>query len=359
MKTSKSIKFIAIIGISLLLILVLVLPKLGKDDAGGPGEKGTRKIDPVVSVNAMIIKPRKISSVFLTSGTLLSNEETELRSEVSGRVTEINFTEGSFVKKGTLLVKLNDAELTAQIQKDISNLELVKDKTYRQKILFEKNASSKEVYDAAQNELNSIKAEIEYLKALILKTEIRAPFDGKIGLRNISVGSIISPEKVIATFQDSDPIKLDFSVPQKYSHYISKGVEVKFKTPSGGKVYTAKVFAIEPRIDANSRTLRVRAICSNERNELIPGGFADVELILSGLDKSLAAPTQALTQDIKGEKLFLYKNGKASPISVKTGIRTDIDIQIISGIEEGDTVITSGIIQLRPGSRVRISELVH
>ncbi|NUN08372.1 MAG: efflux RND transporter periplasmic adaptor subunit [Ignavibacteriaceae bacterium] len=359
MDKKKSVKFIAIIGIALLIILLLVIPKL-KEDEPAPGEvAGARKINPVVTVNAMVVRPAKLTSLFLTSGSLISNEETELRSEITGRVTEINFVEGSFVKKGTLLVKLNDAELQAQYTKNKLKKELAEDREYRERMLYERNASTKEIYDVAVNELNSIKAEMEFIQAQIVKTEIRAPFDGRVGLRNISVGSYISPTTVIATFQDSDPIKLDFSVPQKYKEYVRKGMNVRFKTPSSGRTYNASVYAIEPRIDANSRTLRVRAVSPNTGGELVAGGFVEVEISLSGLDRSLAVPTQSVTQDIKGEKIFIYKGGKAVPIQVKTGIRTDTEIQIISGIGEGDTIITSGIIQLRPGARVKIAELKH
>lgn len=359
MEKQNSVKFISVIGIVLLIILILVLPKLKDEEPGANAPKAGKKISPVVSVNAMIIKSSRLASVFLTSGTLVSNEETELRSEITGRVTEINFTEGSFVKKGTLLVKLNDAELKAQYNKNLLKKELAENREYRERMLYERNASSKEIYDVALNDLNAIKAELDYLKAQIDKTEIKAPFDGRVGLRNISVGSYISPSTVIATYQDSDPIKLDFSVPQKYQRYISKGMKVKLKTPSSGQTFSASVYAIEPRIDPSSRTLRVRAIAPNERGELIAGGFAEVEIMLGGLDKSLTVPTQCVTQDIKGEKIFLYKNGKAIPADIKTGIRTDTEIQIISGVNEGDTVITSGIIQLRPGAPVKISTLTH
>ena len=228
-KTFKGIAFIVIIGIVLALILY---PKLnsGKDKSKSPQELQKKKQTLVVSGIVMQYEPFD-NSIFST-GTIISNEEVELKSEISGKITKINFKEGSRVRKGDLLIKINDSELQAQLKKNVSRLKLAETREFRQKKLLEQEGISQENYDIAVNEVETIKAEIELIKAQIEKTEITAPFDGVIGLRYISDGAYVTPTTNIATIQNNNPIKIDFSIPQKYFSQVTPGRIIYFKIPN-------------------------------------------------------------------------------------------------------------------------------
>ncbi|HET6245769.1 MAG: efflux RND transporter periplasmic adaptor subunit [Bacteroidetes bacterium] len=290
-----------------------------------------------------------------STGTTLANEEMNIQSEVSGRIIKINFEEGSTVNKGQILVKLDDLELKSLLQKSVLEKKLLDNKEKRQKKLLEIEAISQEEYDISQNAVDVLSAHIAMLRAQIQKTEIVAPFNGRIGLRNVSEGAIISPTTLIASLQDYSLIKLDFSVPEKYASQINSNTKILFTLEGSEEKYEAKVHAIEPRIDPVNRSLKIRAICSNKDRKILPGAFANVQVQLGEATLSIMIPTQAVIPDISGAKVYILKNGKASLSPVTTGLRTDIEISITSGINEGDTVITSGILQLKPGMPVLVN----
>lgn len=335
-----------------LVLVILIIPKLRfSSEANENIGKGSEQ---AVSVNAMIIKPRPLEDKIFSNGTVIGNEEVELRSETSGKIVSISFEEGTKVKKGDLLVKINDSELQATLKKNVLREALAKDKEFRMRQMLDKSLTSQQEYDIALNELDLVKADIEYTKAQIEKTEITAPFDGIIGLRSVSVGSYISPQTNIATLQSLNPIKVDFAVPQKYYGEVRQGKTVNFKLPATGKIFKGKIYAVEPKVEQNTRSLQVRAIAQNDNYELVPGAYVEIEIILQEIENSLLVPTETIVPDMQGEKVFLYKNGRAVPQKVTTGIRTASDIQILSGIVHGDTLISSGIIQIRPNSPVKL-----
>ena len=351
---SKSVKNISIAGFVLVVLGLLIVPRFCSKKEVGAEETGARRGGgAVIAVNVQIAKPSSFENTLQISGSVISNEEVELRMETSGKIIAINFKEGGKVNKGDLLVKVNDADLQAQLQKAEIRKKLAEDKEYRQKTLLEKKGISQETYDVALNDLNSAKADIENLKALIAKTEIHAPFNGTIGLRYVSEGSYVSSSTRIATLQNINPVKINFSIPQRYATEVSVGNPISIKS-SSGKAYQAKIYAIEPKIDPATRALQVRAICPNERGELIPGSYLGITLALNDVKNAITIPTQALALDISGERVFLYKNGSAVPQKVESGIRTEDEVQIVNGIMPGDTIITTGVMQLRPRAKVRI-----
>ena len=223
--------------------------------------------------------------------------------------------------------------------------------------LLEKNLTSQQEYDTQLSELNSVLADVEYNQAQIEKTEIRAPFDGIIGLRSVSVGSYISPQTKIVTLQNIDPVKVDFSVPQKYFGLIKEGKTIYVKITSTGKIYTGKIYAVEPKIDLNTRTVQARAIIPNESGELTPGAYVEIDIVLQDIKDAVMVPTDVIVPDIEGEKVFVYRDGNAVPQKVTIGIRTENEIQITSGLNVGDTLIVSGIIQIRSNSPVKLNSV--
>ncbi len=355
MKKNTKIVLISVAVVAVLILLAL--PKInlsgGSEENGGPSSNQFKALP----VKAHILEFQRLANKVLTTGTVMANEEVELKSEVSGKIIKILFKEGSYVKEGDLLIKINDSELQAQLTREQFNLKLLEDKEYRQRKLLEKEAISKEDYDDALNNLNVTKAQVELIKAQIEKTEIKAPFNGIVGLKNVSVGSFVTSSTVIATLQNINPIKIEFSVPEKYSSDVKVGDEINFTVTGNEHNYTAKIYAIEPKIDLVTRTLRMRAkYTANNQGDILPGAFADVELILNDIKDALMIPSYALVPELKGQKVFVYKNGKAVSVDVETGIRTDKDVQITKGLNEKDTVIISGILQLRPDSPVTVSE---
>ena len=310
-----------------------------------------------IAVKGCVINYETLTNKVLTTGTVIANEEVDIKSEISGRVVQILFKEGGRVQKGDLLVKLNDAELQAQLDKSESQKKLAESNVTRQRTLYEKELLAKEVFDATLNELNSVQADIALIKAQIAKTEIRAPFDGIVGLKYVSEGSYISSATSIATLQNILAVKIDFSIPEKYVNDILRESEITFTVPGTEKKYKGRIFAIEPKIDPTTRTVTMRAICTNTDEKIFPGAFANIEVVLKEIKNTLMVPTEAIIPELKSQKVFVFKNGQAASQSVETGIRTDTKIQITKGLQPGDTVITTGVLLLRPGSPVSISDL--
>lgn len=309
------------------------------------------------NVTAYVAKTEKMSNLLTASGTILANEDVQLQPELSGKIVRLNFKEGSKVSRGQLLVKINDADFQAQYKKLQFKHSLAEETMLRQKQLLAINGISQQEFDQAQNELNTIKADMDFATAQILKTEIKAPFDGIIGLKNVSEGAFISPTTIIASIQQIDPVKIDFSIPERYASFLKKNTKVVFSIEGTDQEYTGFVFAIEPKIDLASRTVHVRAICENSKATIYPGAFANLKIFLNDIDNAILIPTEAIIPDINGQKVFVLKNGKAAFARVETGIRTEAKIQITKGLVVGDTIITTGIMQLRPDAFVKINDL--
>jgi membrane fusion protein (multidrug efflux system) len=352
---NKQIKTIVIVLVVLILLLLIFLPKITSSNQSGQGGMVDRK-NMQIPVNAHIVEYEKLNEVVNTTGSILANEEVELRSEISGKITQILFKEGSYVKKGDLLVKINDSELQAQLRKAESKVKLVEDREERQRQLVQGQMISQEDYESTLNDLEASKAEYDLIQAQIDKTEIRAPFSGIIGLREVSEGSFVTTTTKITILQNLANLKVDFAIPQKYAEHVSVGEEIIFKLSASDFQYKARIYAIEPTIDPSTRTLKLRAICSTSYKSLFPGAFVNVELNLKETDNAILIPTVAIVPELKGQSVYLYKGGTASPVKVEIGIREENTVQIVSGLTEGDTVITSGILQIRPGAKVMITD---
>lgn len=352
--TKKSIGFLVII----LVVVLLALPKLKTIWADSPKKEntsGNKNTNSGVPVSGLIVRVDTVASNLSIAGEVLPDEQVELRPETSGRVTAINFKEGSAVKKGQLLVKINDAELQAQLSKLISDKKTAKARFERSEKLLSKEAISREEYEAIENEVYSIDANIKNLKAQIAKASIYAPFDGTIGLRYISEGSYVTPQTKISDITRISPVKIQFAIPERYSDKIKKGMQISFFTQSSLTPYHATVYATEPHIDAISRSLQMRALYPNKKNEILPGTYVQVKLSLQEDRNVILIPTEALVPTANKNFVYLNKNGKAQPQDVITGIRTDSEVQILGGLNSGDSVITTGIIQLHPGTPINFS----
>ena len=320
---------------------------------GGNKKRGKQ----VLNVNAKVIKPQSLTDEFTTTGVLLPDEEVDLSFETSGKIVEINFEEGTAVKKGQLLAKVNDRQLQAQLQRLISQLKLAEDRVFRQDALLKRDAVSKEAYEQVKTDLATLNADIEIIKANIELTELRAPFDGVIGLRQVSIGTYASPTTVVAKLTTIAPLKVEFSVPERYAKQIKKGTNLNFSVEGTLDAFGAQVYAVESAIDPNLHQFTARALYPNVNRTLLPGRYASVLLKKDEIPNAIAIPTEAIVPEMGKDKVYLYKSGKAEPVDIITGIRTASEVQVIRGLHVGDTIITSGTLQLRTGLAVTLDNI--
>jgi membrane fusion protein (multidrug efflux system) len=328
--------------------------------AGGPGGGGGKSKDKggpgqSLGVNGVLVKATSFDNQLEVTGAVEANESVTLQSEVSGLVTGIYFTEGTNVHKGQLLVKINDRDIQAQLQEALTKQKLSATNENRAKQLLEKGAISQAEYDTALADLQSLQSQSQVIRAQLAKTSIRAPFNGKVGLRAISMGEYLTPAKVIANMASINPVKITFSVPEKYAGQIKLNSEISFNTDGSAKSYTGRVYAIEPAINAQTRTLQIKALAQNPNNELLPGSFAKIKLSLSTLNNAILIPNEAIIPVLSGKTVFISANGKAKQVDVVSGTRTAENIVITSGLKVGDTVLTTGAMALKPDAPVKVT----
>ena len=308
-----------------------------------------------MTVKGVVARPEPLSNVIRSSGRVLASESVDLVTEAAGRIENISFKEGEHVHRNDLLVKINDDDLQAQLKKTELQIQLASEQEQRQKRLYDINGISREQYDISLNQVNMLKADRENLIAGIRKREVRAPFEGVIGLRYVSEGGYVSQTTRIASIQKVNPVKVDFAIPEKYAGKVYVGDPVQFHNDETGLRFTGKVFAIEPKIDPTMGTVQLRALCENASGRIFPGSYVQIDLRLRGVVDALMVPTQAIIPVLKGQNLLVCRDGLVASIPVKTGMRTPSSIQIIDGLSAGDTVIVTGIMQLRPGMPVRVT----
>lgn len=348
-------------GVWALLILgaigLLITPKIQLLKADDSEKSGDKKEDKGVPVHATVVQPEQLANTLKASGTLTPAKAVSLKTESSGRITKLPLEEGEKVQKGQLLLKINSEELEASLQEAEHRKKLLKEQVARKKELLAKEGISQESYDQTKTELASIKAEIENIKAQINKREIRAPFSGTLGLKQVAIGSYVSPATEVINLVQLAPLKIDFSVPGKYSRYIQEGKDIHFKVNGRDTQFKASIYAQEPSIDASTRTLQLRALYPNANKTLVPGSFADISLTLSTNKKALMVPAIAVIPELQGKKVFLYKNGKAYSQKITAGQRTNKQVQVADGIQPGDTIITKGVQKLKDGAPVSIQAM--
>ena len=355
-------KWIITTGVILIFIAGAILYKvLGKssvkENIPGPAMMRGQNI---LRVNGEIIRQQLVTDEVNTFANLLPDEEVNLSFETSGKIISINFQEGTMVSKGQLLAKINDAPLQAQLSRYQAQKKLAEARVYRQSTLLEKDAVSQETYEQATTELATLNADIDLVKANISLTELRAPFDGIVGLRNVSEGAYTSPNTVVAKLTKISPLKLEFNVAERYASEVKPGTPLTFYLVDGlMQSFNASVYATEAGVHADTRGFMARALYANSRGELRPGYFVKIELRRVEIPNAIAIPSEALIKEMGIDKVFLYKAGKAYPKTVEIGIRTADRVQVIEGLQPGDTLITTGILQLRTGLNVAIDNITN
>ena len=320
--------------------------------SGGAGKQ------PPVSVDIVITKTQLLVDDIEVPGSLLANESTEIRPEVSGKLVQLNVKEGSFVSQGALLAKLYDGDLQAQKRKLEVQLKIAEQTENRQGQLLKIQGISQQEYDLSLLQVRNLNADIDIINEAIRKTEIRAPFSGKLGFKNISPGAFITPTNIICTVSQVSQLKLQFTIPEKYSSEIKTGQSIDFTVDGSDKVFHANVSASESFIEENTRSLSVRSIVKTPDPVLVPGVFAKVKIELGKDDKAIMIPTVSVVPMGRKKQIYLFKNGKASATEITTGVRDSDNIQVLTGLNIGDSVITTGLLFLKPGSDVKLSKVI-
>ena len=351
----KNVLVVKTIGIKKVLVVALfMLPfvfsgckEKSKNPQAAGGQRSGR-----LKVEVMVVQPKLIINEIFTTGTILANEKVELRNEIPGRVTGIYFEEGTEIVKDKLLLKINDSDLKAQLSKNSALEKLAEQEEYRKRTLLELKAISQEEYDIASNHLKTLNAEKDLILAQIAKTEIYAPFTGRIGLRYVSPGSYLASNSLIATLQQTNPVKIEFSVPEKYSKIIHTGMTINYTVENYNQIFNGKIYAVESGINPQTRTITARATSPNPSSLLLPGKFARINIILEEIPDAIVIPSEVVSTEITGSFLYICKNGKANYTKVTPGLRTSTEIQILEGLQKGDSLITTGLLQLIDGAPV-------
>jgi membrane fusion protein (multidrug efflux system) len=354
---NKQTKILLIVAVVAIIAIIYIYPRWNSGTNSGPTPTaGPRAGDVELPVTVVTLKKETLKNQLNVTGTILPNESVSLRPEVSGLVTKISFKEGQYVSKGTPLLYLNDNDLQAQYQKLEYTQKLFESQENRQKQLLAREAISQEEYDIVLNQYNTTLSDLKLVEAQIQKTIVRAPFNGTLGLRQVSEGSVIGTGDIIATVVNMDPIKIEFSIPERYANMVEVGAPVFFSSESTEGEAEGRVYAFEPRIDAATRTLKLRAQSSNKGGKFLPGMFVKIRFVLGEIDSALMVPAESVIPELQGYKVFVVgKDQKAEERSVEIGTRTESHVQITKGLEEGEMVLTSGVLQARPGSLLKIT----
>lgn len=355
----KTILYVAI-PLSLLIILGLIfVPKfIANTDKPDANKKPGNQQSQQISVDGFVLKAEVLDNDIKAIGNIRANEEAEIRSEVSRKIKGIYFKEGTYVGKGKTLFKLDSDDLTAKLRRQQVDERLAVTKLEREKQLLDKGLTSQAEYDVLETTLEQIRAEIAITRIDISKTYVRAPFSGLIGLRNVSSGAYVTPQTVLTTMQDVGKVKIDFSIPEKYIYLFQKGQKISFKVEGIEGEFEAEVYASEPKVENNTRSLVLRAVTNNPGKKLMPGTFANVTFLISENKDALMIPTEALIPKLKGQSVYVVKDGKAKLIDVEIGARTESLIEIKSDqVRPGDTIVTTNILRLKENSPVKVEKV--
>ncbi|MEP7164759.1 MAG: efflux RND transporter periplasmic adaptor subunit [Ferruginibacter sp.] len=312
---------------------------------------------PAPKVDAYIVKTTSVSEDLDLPGTLVANEATEIHPEISGRMTYLNAAEGKMVGKGTLIAKIYDGDLRAQLNKLSVQLRVQEQTAKRYEELLKINGVSQQEYDMIVLQSGNIRADMQIVQSNITRTEIRAPFSGTLGLRMVSPGAYITPQTILTTIRQNNELKLDFTLPEKFISQLRPGQIVNFTSEGNPKTYNAKVTATESGVSEDNRSLQVRAIVVNNDRKLLPGTFAKVKIGFEPDPNAIMIPSQAIIPQARGKQVAVYNNGEVAFVDVLTGIRDSARVQITNGLKVGDTIITTGLMSLKPKAKVSLNKV--
>lgn len=314
---------------------------------------------PPARVDGFIVHTQTVTESVEVPGSIVANEATEIHPEVSGRITGLFVREGAYVNRGALLAKLYDGDLQAQRRKLEVQLKIAQTTEARHEQLVKIGGISQQDYDLTALQVSNLRADLDIIRTSIAKTEVRAPFSGKLGLKEVSTGAYVTPQSIITSIQKTSGLRIDFNVPEKYTGKITKGQYVNFSVEGSDRAYSAVVIATESGIAEETRSLTIRAQVKGVEAGLVPGGFAKVRLNFEPDNDALMVPTQAVIPQARGKKVYVYRGGKVDFVDVTTGVRDSSMVQILEGLSKGDTVITTGLLGLKPDAKVIVKQITN
>lgn len=308
-------------------------------------------------VDATIIKPAALKEELEITGSIAANQQVDIVSELTRKIVRVNVKEGSLVQQGQLLFELDNADLVAQLEKLKQQEKLAILNEERLRDLVSHEAVVQQDYDQAFTNLKVLQAQVAELQVTISKTRIKAPFSGQVGIVRAYTGAVVSVNTILTNLEDYSKVKIDFQVPEKYAQVIVPGSEQKFTVASDSKQYNATVIAREARLDQNTRTLLVRAVSANPGHILLPGQSARLHLALHSSADALMVSSQALIPSSQGYSVYTVKDNRVQLSPVETGQRGPNTVEILHGLQNGDTVVTSNLLRLVPGAAVQFVTL--
>ncbi len=330
---------------------------------GGKDKKeaaaGRPSAPPVPRVDAYIVKTTPLTDNLELPGSIIANESTTVNPEISGRLVYLNVSEGRTVGKGTLLAKIYDGDLRAQLNKLNVQVKVAQQTTRRYEELLKINGISQQEFDLARLDINNLQADMNIVRSNIMRTEIRAPFSGTLGLKNISPGAFVTPQTVITTIRQNSQLKLDFTLPEKYKSKIKIGQLISFTSEGNNKTYHAKIIATESGVAEENRSLQVRTSVIDSDAGLLPGQFVKVQTSFDPDPDAIMVPSQAIIPQARGKKVAIYRGGIASFEDVQTGARDSANVQVTSGLKVGDTILVTGLMSLKPKAKVQLNKIIR
>lgn len=335
----------------MICLFTLLLVSCGDEKKAAP----TAKKEGPSTLEAEVILPVKsdLRQQSTATGTFVAEDQVMVSSEASGYLKQLYFREGAYKRKGELLAKINDAELQARKKKMIVELEYARAELLRSEKLGEFEAVRTEEIDQRRNAVKIIEADIAILDAQIAKTDVYAPFSGRIGLKLLSEGAYVSPGTGIVELLRINPVKLEFFIPEKLAGSVTSGDEVSFTIPASKETFQAKIYLVSPTLDENNRSLRMRCRLDNAKELFLPGGYAQVSYDLQSEGGSLLIPAEAIIPVLEGQKVLVVEDGIVKSRAVEVGMRTPSSVQIIGGITEQDSVLVTGILGATDGMKVK------
>lgn len=345
----RTIALLALGGI----FAALVVTKMSSTSKADPSaqKKGKSK---AVLVTTETVEPGPLVDHLSTVGTLKPDEQMAIKNEVPGKVTRLGFEEGDRVEEGQLLLQMRNASIRARLKVKQQRIALSEKEVERSRKVLEKGGISQQEFDIKKNELEVLKAETDEIRAELDKTTVRAPFDGVVGLRSVSEGSVLTTGTEVATLHKIDPIELEFTVPERYAGRIDEGTEVRFRTHGSDAIQSATVFAIEPSLEADNRVLRLRARTDNSERNLRPGAYAQVRAVLDRKSEVLTVPAAAVVTSNESTDIWVNVDGEAQKRTIETGVRTENRVEVTDGLSAGDTVVVTGRQQLQEGAKLEV-----
>jgi membrane fusion protein (multidrug efflux system) len=324
--------------------------------AGGPpGAVGGRSSQPA-SVTLAAVRSERVSQKLEALGNARANESVDISTKSSNVVTAVTFRDGERVKRGQVLVQLDNAQARADVAEAQAALTESESQYNRSRELLNTQALSKSSFDQLVATLAANRARLSAAQARLEDTVIRAPFSGRVGLRRVSVGTLISPGDVITTLDDTSVIKLDFSVPENFVASLREGLSIRASAPAfPGRSFAGSVSSIDSRVDMNTRSVTVRALLANEDGALKPGMFLNVSLA-NDEREALVIPEEALTPEAERQYVFVVSEGKVSRREVRIGVRRPGSVEVLAGLSAGERVIVEGTQKVREGASVQGSE---